>query len=503
MAAVTSPRLPWRRAVAVGAGVWLVYISTAGGSLGTGDAVAVYEEAKAILDRGAIDIPASQSLEAWRGPDGRWYAPFGISQAVFDLPFILAGRAAARVAGGTLARGETLPKAAVALASTLAAAAAVAGAFLIAWLHDEREHGATLAAIAIAFGTPLWTYSKFGFNAPLTAAFLTGGVAALAWSSRAVRARPAAIVAGCAFGAAALTRHEMFLAAGAAIAWATWARHIRPRSTDLAALVMPIVGAAAIWCTLNWMRFGAPLVSGHRPTFDLGGWMGFAVSPAGALLLYAPIAIAALGWIRGLRSGDGLAWLVGCTAVVLFVFYAALEDWLGTRSYGPRYLVPLLPIAAAPIGRWLEGRRTSARRAAAWALVVISIFVQLPAVAVDFTRAEIAAHQPPQSERLYAWQWSPQAITAQAAATAIPANVGYVTGSRPIPAVIESAGQPATASLGDRLAFSLDFWWLYLYYLRIWPIGVAMLAGGVPALAGLLILRGAVARASVPRLDAR
>ena len=75
--------------------VWLVYITTAGGTMATGDAVAMFEAARSMIDRGTLDVPASQSSELWRGVDGRYYTPFGIGQSLFDVPFVLAGRVAA------------------------------------------------------------------------------------------------------------------------------------------------------------------------------------------------------------------------------------------------------------------------------------------------------------------------------------------------------------------------------------------------------------------------
>ncbi len=128
------PASPHRRvAWLLGIAVWLVYLTTAGGTLGTGDAVAMYTEARAIVTRGATDVPASESEEAWRGIDGRYYTPFGIGQPLYDVPFLLAGRAISRVrdiAGGD---PDVVPKAVVALASTIPAAAAVAFGFLLAW----------------------------------------------------------------------------------------------------------------------------------------------------------------------------------------------------------------------------------------------------------------------------------------------------------------------------------------------------------------------------------
>ena len=71
-------------------GVWLVYIVTAGGAMATGDAVAMFEVARSLIDRGTLDVPAEQSIDAWRGVDGRHYTPFGVGQSLFDVPFVLA-----------------------------------------------------------------------------------------------------------------------------------------------------------------------------------------------------------------------------------------------------------------------------------------------------------------------------------------------------------------------------------------------------------------------------
>ncbi|MEO8069775.1 MAG: hypothetical protein ABI652_00105, partial [Acidobacteriota bacterium] len=93
----------------VAAATWLVYVAAAGGTLGTGDAVAMFDEANAIVTRGALDVPASQSDEAWRGLDGRYYTPFGIGQPLFDIPLLLAGRAVTHVAGLRLGDADTIP----------------------------------------------------------------------------------------------------------------------------------------------------------------------------------------------------------------------------------------------------------------------------------------------------------------------------------------------------------------------------------------------------------
>lgn len=71
----------------------------------------------------------------------------------------------------------------------------------------------------------------------------------------------------------------------------------------------------------------------------------------------------------------------------------------------------------------------------------------------------------------------------------MPANVRYIAGLAKPP--VARAGD----SLADRLDFSLDFWWLYLYYLGKLPGAAALAAGVLPvalAIAMLLRLRRAL-----------
>ena len=91
-----------------------MYAVTAGGSLATADAVAMLEQAKSIVDRGALDIPAAWSLEEWRGVDGRYYSPFGIANP-FIIPWLLTGRSIPKVIGRRLPDPDALAKALVAL----------------------------------------------------------------------------------------------------------------------------------------------------------------------------------------------------------------------------------------------------------------------------------------------------------------------------------------------------------------------------------------------------
>ena len=120
--------------------------------------------------------------EAHRGRDGRYYSPFGITQSLFNVPFFVAGRVASRVTGLSIGRADAIEKAAVALGNTVAMAAGVWVCYLFARRITGSTRTAARCALATAFATPLWPYSKFGFNAPLSVLFVTIAIYC-AWSA--------------------------------------------------------------------------------------------------------------------------------------------------------------------------------------------------------------------------------------------------------------------------------------------------------------------------------
>ena len=490
MSAAPDRRL---RAIAVvtSVAVWLVFITTAGGTMATGDAVAMFEAARSLVDRRAIDVPPHQSSEQWRGVDGRYYTPFGIGQSLFDVPFLVAGRAASRATGLTLGDPDTIPKAFVAASSTIPAAIAVLFGLLLSWRLSSDARSSVLAALVLAFGTMLWPYAKFGFNAALTTGALTAGVYGLAAGAIDRRTWVAA-AGGAALGLALLTRHEMILAALSGLGWFAWqVRHERSARRLIVAAAVPVCVAVTVWMTLNAMRFGDAWHTGHEPEFAWSGFRAFLFSPSGALLLYSPPALASVALLGSARAGQPLSWLLLLVIAPLFVFYATLEDWLGTRSYGPRYFVPLVPLLVAPLAVWFARARTAGGRSALVALWLVGVAVQLPAIAVDFSRAGIEAGQPPQSIRRDEWQWAPLVVNARAMLPAAASTVrALVFGAPEAPA---AGGGP----LSSRLPSGLDFWWVHLFQLGALTRAPSLLAGLLPLLIAAWLVRMSLARATL------
>ena len=481
-------RAPWgqtpiRTALTVTILAWIVYAATAGGSLATADAVAMLEQAKSIVDRGALDIPAEWSLEEWRGGDGKYYSPFGIGQSVYDIPWLLIGRTIAKTGGRRLGDADALSKALVAFGNSFLAAATVGFAFLLAWTISLDRRASALAALALGFGTSLWPYSKYGFNAPLVALGLTVGVFGFVRGA-ATRSTSTLLLGAVSFSIALLTRHEMILASVVGVLWLlNEVRHARLDWKRFSIAAAAIGAAIVVWTSLNYVRFGNPLRTGHRPGFSFAGVAGFTISPWGSLLLYSPVAIAGL-LIAWRHRRQPWCRLVLGIVVVLSVFYASLDDWLGTRSYGPRYLVPLLPLMIAPLARWRRADQSQTMTFAVAMLLALSVVVQLPPVLVEISHARIASGKPSRPDHIFGWSSSPLVVTTRRAIAAVPENISYLSGATP-----PSSPGATEASLSERVAFSLDFWWLYLVYLRAISLRVAILVVVTLTVAALVVAR--------------
>ena len=500
MADPSVQRPPYKTALLAALLAWCVYVATTGGSFATD--LASYEVTRSLVEDGSVamryDVFGTGYYE--RGVDGRFYAPVGLGHPLFGVPFYAAGRLAV-AAGLRAGKPESITKAAVVFGSTVAAAGCVFFACLLAWRLSHDARAAVEASLALAFATPLWVYAKFGFNAPLATLCLTAAAYGVVTGLSGRRAGPLA-AGGLALGYAVITRHEMILAAIPAALWLWVASRgsRRERVVWFAAFGTPVVIALAVWMIYNDLRFGHPLDTGllRDPTTQMDtsllvGLHGLLLSPGRSLFLYAPLSLAGLVALWQLRRDDWPPALFFFLHLALFlVAISKLHQWDGGESYGPRYLVPVLPFVTLPIVRWLGPTAPPGARRTIRALTLLAVLVQVPGVLVDSNKAQLAfaRSKPDYSIALtrYTWDGAPLALNTRVALEAVPDNLSYLSGRRERPAVALT-GDESNRGFSQQFAFSLDFWWLYLFYLGAIPRWAAMAAP-----LGLLAAAGVIAR---------
>jgi hypothetical protein len=183
------------------------------------------------------------------------------------------------------------------------------------------------------------------------------------------------------------------------------------------------------------------------------------------------------------------------TAVVLV--YGRFEHWAGDGSFGPRYLVPLLPLVFLLVAFAIDlgGRET---RGIAIMLAVAGLFVQIGGVSIHYGAEMREVGDYPytrplndprfMSESHFDPHFSPIAIHWRM----LVRNAGeHLRGQAPRLTV----GEPADARVGvsatdqERLLHGLDFWWLYMTYAGLPALPIALAVAVLIALFGWAVVR--------------
>ncbi len=233
------------------------------------------------------------------------------------------------------------------------AAAGAAASLARAWGATDKD--AARAVLACAVASPLWGYAGSDFSEPLQAA-LVGGVFAMGTLSRAEdlsRRKGLLLAAGTGLLAsgALLSKSIFIVLLPLAVLLVCWGLPKEVRFSRAAAAAAGAVPLGLAWLAFEIVRFGRPLASYvgehfNHPVPD-GLWR-LVVGPNKGLLLYFPLALLVWPGLKRAFSRDLYAVLLaGGFTLFLLLSTAAWWSWDGTAGWGPRLLVPLIPLLSA------------------------------------------------------------------------------------------------------------------------------------------------------------
>lgn len=269
-------------------------------------------------------------------------------------------------------------------------ALAVGLLFLAARRFTSRPAAIFLAA-GLGLGTGLWcTASRTLWQHETAILGMAIAIAAFASREEGLSLRPAVWV-GVGLALAGSARPQLAPMIAVLLA-GVWARSPRPAAAISTAVV---AGAAAFLMLMNWRWFGAPLgaVSGLQQTNDsihlTSGWIdwrfrglaGLLISPSRGLLVFSPIVLVALaGFTDAVRAPwrSPLRWC-GMAAAAQFLVYGGYSVWWAGHTYGPRYMLDVLPVlvplAAAALARirMVPAMRIACGAALAWSIALAGI----------------------------------------------------------------------------------------------------------------------------------
>jgi len=376
--------------------------------VGSGDGVVMYQVTRALVETRSFAIPPPSPgtvvVDHWGEPippdklrrggqygawgiDGRYYAQYGVGQSLLAVPFYVLGRwIYQQTQWGT---ADFASRVGVMFLNPLILALVGSAIYQLAqWL--EYEPGVALGvALVVCLATPLWVYSKTFFSEPLVAlAFVVATLAAVRGDQGSTAGWA---ICGAALGMAVLVKPVTLAVLPAFLIYA--ASHRRRRGQALALVVGPLLLGILAVALYNTIRFGSPLDTGYRTAaWNVPPWVGMyglLLSPGKGLIWYCPsIVLGLAGWFLLARRQPRAAKLLGGVSSLYLLAHSAYNHWHGGGAWGPRLILPIVPLLVLPLAEWLQRSiHHNWVRLGLAAVLVAGFVVQLPAVLVHPARA--------------------------------------------------------------------------------------------------------------------
>lgn len=362
---------------------FIVYFFSCKGYIEVSDTSFSVQTAEAIVTRARLDIPSSDGATL-AGADGRSYSKYGIGLPLYYVPWVFVGHLLSWSIGinadkliGFLISFANLPFAILALHL---------------FVRSLRQLGSTekttmLLAFALGFGTLFWRYAGYDFSEMMQASLML-----LAFYGVLRRQAGSVLLGGIGFAGLILVKlvHlallPVFLGYLLARPGASWRRRI----CEVVVFVGPMSVALGFVACSNAVRFGNPLESGYgsESRMFIPSQLWWTVpSLIGSLdkgiLVFCPVLILGLiGWRYFWRKHRWEATLCSSLIVVNLLLAGSWHSWVGGWSWGPRLLVPTIPLWLFPAAFWIDNCKNNRRYMGAVFLTGLSIFMQIPGILI-------------------------------------------------------------------------------------------------------------------------
>jgi len=393
---VTNPSNVWptsKFSLPIGAAFGLfvtilsIYLLSASREKPWGDATPVYQVAESVVLRGAIDIPTPWPPTVPVGRGGKIYAIAPFFQAVAHIPGVWLREKVS-------ARWPTLTP--LLLPWSAHIGPAILGALTcVLFFGLCRREGVSLRTslvllAALAFASSIWVYARYPYSEILQAFCMTGFFAQVL----AVRRDPSVgrVLALAVWAGLLINAKPVFAPVLPPVAvylgWDlrhNWRRLLGLGIVGMAAF-LPFLGVILAY---NHARYAASMATGYgiaRSVFSASAFFGFwglFLSPGKSLLLFAPplfLSLAALPWFRRNRNA---VWSVLLVSVPTLFLYARFIYWSGDWAWGPRYIVPFIPVFLFPAASLLDWCWEQASRLRRWVAATVVSGVLIWGVAVQ------------------------------------------------------------------------------------------------------------------------
>ena len=196
------------------------------------------------------------------------------------------------------------------------------------------------------------------------------------------------IFCGFSLGASVLVRYDSFIIVVIILVFliGTILRN-KSKLKNLTCLLIPLFFCAIIFMGINYIQFGTFLEYGFKTESGYGlgstspihvGVFGLLLSPGAGLFIFSPILFTIFVSFFDFYKKDKSSFLIfSAYFVSMLVFFGNLETWHGFVSWGPRYLLPVIPFLLIPLAASIEKRNSIGFRFLVIVLGAIGAFFSL------------------------------------------------------------------------------------------------------------------------------
>ena len=404
---------------------------------------------------------------------GKTHSMYGLGLALLEIPFFAIGHLLSVVFSGV--PSDYLTMFAVSMTNVVISSVSCVLFFSMGRALGFGSKGVVWATGFFGLGSIAFPYASYGFSEPLLLACFLGTAYALLMY-RMKRRSVFVATAGFLLGLAVLTKFYAVIVIPPFAVYLILSAKDRTRSSILGLILhfcIPLVifGGLAAW--YNFARYGNPFLTGYHlvdfsriggffhlsPIRILSGIYGLLLSSGRGLLLFTPVTLLVpLAIWKSLQANRSEAWLFSCLILEHLLFFGAYGIWHGGSSWGPRFLLPVVPFMLLPLGSLLDPSGPASK--VTKTLGVSGFLVQLPVVVTNYhlfirflTDTKPGFYLQPESQ-LFSPYLSPIIGAYYQVASAVSEFITGHSLTYPVPSTVN--GMSANLAAYDQI----DLWWL-------------------------------------------